>query len=207
MSTPSFGRSPSVRRAALLLAAFALADLPRAAGAEAPDRGKLLVASRGLRDPNFRETVILLLGYERDGAMGLIVNRPADVRLADVLRGVDDLATEEEIVFWGGPVTEGEVFVLLRAPEPPEGATRVFADVHASRRIDLLRRLLAEDGPAPFRVFVGYAGWAPGQLDGEIERGDWHVLRADPGAVFDSAPEAEWDRLVPRDPTEIAQTR
>jgi len=190
----------------LLVAAAAGALLP-AAGAEAPEAGKLLVASRALRDPNFRRSVILLLGYGRDGAMGLVVNRPAEARLTDVLHGVDDLATDQDVVFWGGPVTEGEVFVLLRAPEPPEGATRVFADVHASRRIDLLRRLLAADPAPSFRVFAGYAGWGPGQLDGEIERGDWHVLRADSSAVFGSAPEAEWDRLVPRDPTEVALAR
>ena len=197
-----------VGRAAALLTAWALgAAAFHTVGAEPPQRGKLLVAARGLRDPNFRQTVVLLLGYGPDGAMGLVLNRSADARLADVLDGVDDLATDSDVVFWGGPVSEGEVFVLLRAAEPPTGATRVFGEVHASREIDLLRRVLSQHGTIPYRVFVGYAGWGPGQLDGEIERGDWRVLAPAADAVFDAAPDRLWDRLVPRDPTEVAHAR
>jgi putative transcriptional regulator len=201
--------APGARSRLVLLLVLLLATggVPARTGTEVPERGKLLVAARGLRDANFRETVVLLLGYGPDGAMGLVLNRAAEVRIGDVLDGVSDVATEDDKLFWGGPVTEGEVFVLLRAAEPPDGASRVFADVHTSRRFDLLRRLLAEHGPTPFRVFVGYAGWGPGQLDGEIERGDWHVRRADPALVLDPAPEALWPRLVPRESTEIASAR
>ena len=195
------------RTAAFVVSCFVACVSPSALAAEALQRGKLLVAARGLRDPNFRETVVLLLGYGPDGAMGLVVNRSADARLTDVLSGVGDLATERDVVFWGGPVSEGEVFVLLRAAEPPAGSARVFGDVHATRQIDVLRRLLSEHGRTPYRVFVGYAGWGPGQLDAEIERGDWRVLQPAADAVFDAAPEALWDRLVPRDPRQVAQAR
>jgi len=195
------------RTTALVAACVVVCASPPARAAEAPQRGKLLVAARGLRDPNFRETVVLLLGHGPDGAMGLVVNRSADARLADVLSGVGDLATDRDVVFWGGPVSEGEVFVLLRAAEPPAGSSRVFGDVHATRQIDVLRRLLSENGATPYRVFVGYAGWGPGQLDAEIERGDWRVLLPAADAVFDAAPDALWDRLVPRDPTQVARAR
>ena len=207
MRPPFAVRSRPARRALPRRVAGALTAVPGPLVAEAPDRGKLLVAARGLGDPNFRETVVLLLGYGPEGAMGLVLNRAADARIGDVLDGVSDVATEEDELYWGGPVTEGEVFVLFRAAESPEGATRVFGDIHASRRFDLLRRLLAEHGATPFRVFMGYAGWGPRQLDGEIERGDWHVLRADPALVLDPAPEALWPRLVPSDPSNVALAR
>jgi putative transcriptional regulator len=193
-------------RAAALLAACALAAVSSHAQAtESPERGKLLVAGRELRDPNFRRTVVLLLGYGPDGAMGIVVNRSAEARLADVLDGVEDLATDKDVVFWGGPVSDGEVFVLLRAAEPPAGASRVVGEVQASREIDLLRQLLSRHGATPYRVFVGYAGWGPGQLDVEIERGDWRVLPPAADAVFDAAPDGLWDRLVPRDPSQVAR--
>ncbi len=193
-----------MRRTLVLLGwLVAIASAP-CTRAEQPGPGKFLVASRELGDPNFRQCVVLLLGYGAQGAMGLIVNRPADTPMAEVLGDVDDLATADDQLFWGGPVTAGEVFLVLRAQETPEGAARVFDDVHVTRRIELLRRFLASGDPSTFRVFVGYAGWAGGQLDAEIGRGDWTVLPADPAIVFDPAPESVWGRLAPRDPTEVA---
>jgi putative transcriptional regulator len=172
--------------------------------AEEPAQGKLLIAQPSLHDPNFQRSVVLLLGYGPGGAMGLIINRPAQTPMADVLGDVDDLATEEDELFWSGPVTSGEVFLVLRAANTPDGAARVFDDVHVTRRIELLRRLLAGGDPSRFRVFVGYAGWAGGQLDAEIERGDWSVRAADPSSVFDPAPETLWERLVPPNPSAVA---
>jgi len=207
VATHLFSRAGSARCTIALCGAFlavATAEVPRA-HAEDPDHGKFLVASRDLSDPNFRQTVVLLLGHSPQGAMGLVVNRPAGAPMNEILGEVDDLVTDDDTLFWGGPVTRGEVFVVFRATDAPEGAARVFGDVHVSRRIELLRRLLTSGDPETFRVLVGYAGWAPGQLDAEIERGDWSVLPADPAIVFDAEPETVWGRLVPPDPTGVAR--
>ena len=157
----------------------------------------LLAASR-LRDPRFARTVVLLLEYDGSGALGLVINRPTEASLDDVL--VAPLPNSEgHAVFAGGPVEHGRMIALLRSRAEVDGAERLFGDVHASGSMDTLRRALALDGhAADVHAYAGYAGWAPGQLDAEIARGDWIVAPADAESIFDTPPGDIWRNLMRR---------
>lgn len=172
----------------------------------APGVGKFLVASRELRDPNFRETVVLLVEHDRqDGAVGVVINRPTTVELFRLIPHVDGIERSEETIFRGGPVGPTTVLLLVRSLEAPEGAKRVFDDVYRSGDEDLLERLAIDRRPdESFRTYAGYAGWAPGQLEAEIAAGGWHVLPASTAAIFDEEPDAVWPRLIQAENAEWA---
>jgi len=160
--------------------------------------GTFLVARRGLPDPNFTKSVVLLLAYGPRGAVGLIINGPTDQKLSDLLPQIDGLGG---MVYGGGPVAGNSLMMLARAGGPLEDSVRVFADVHVSRSPELLKRL-AEDrkGKKSIRVYAGHAAWAPGQLDHEVARGDWHIIPADADTVFAREPSGIWREVLPRDP-------
>jgi putative transcriptional regulator len=169
--------------------------------------GKFLVASRDLGDPNFSETVILLIRYdEEQGAMGLVVNRRSDLPLSRVfhdLRGAKDRTDE---AYMGGPVEPGNVLALLKSSTKPEEAQRVFASVYLISSKALLEKTLVDKAePSVFHVYLGYAGWGPGQLEHEVELGAWHIMPPDAASVFDSDPETVWPRLIRRTELRIAQ--
>ena len=163
-----------------------------------PGRGMFLLAAPRLRDPNFAQTVVLLLEYDQTGALGLVINRPTEASLHDVL--VTPLPnSEDHAVFAGGPVELRRLVALLRSPVAVDGAEHLFGDVHASGSLDTLRRMLERDGhAADVRAYLGYAGWAPGQLDAEIARGDWIVTPADAESIFDTPPGDVWRNLMRR---------
>ena len=160
-------------------------------------RGMFLVASRGLVDPNFSESVVLLLEYDAKGALGLIVNRPTGVQLSELLPDVEELKEREDIVYLGGPVSKNHIVVLMRSDQHPPQAGRVFADTYVSSSIETLKQAvsMSRDG-GTFRAFVGYAGWGPGQLDQELSRGDWHVSPGSEAVVFERAAEEIWPELI-----------
>jgi len=167
--------------------------------------GTFLVARRDLPDPNFAETVVLLLGYGPGGALGLVVNRPSDVELSSLAPRIVGFDDRDDPLYIGGPVPGEELYVLVRGDTPPAGAEPVFDGVYASRSPEVLERLAEERIPAGrLRVYAGYAGWAPGQLDNEVERGDWHLLAAEEDSIFTSRPRETWHRLVPPLPTQQA---
>lgn len=181
----------------LALCLAAVAALPGdAALASAPAPGRFLVASEGLADPNFARTVVLLIDYDEYGAMGLIVNRPSDLLLRDLLPEMAAVAELPDTVLLGGPVQRQLLFVLSAAAEPPEAGETVLEGVQFSAHPDALESLVADT--AEFRVFAGYAGWGPAQLDREIALGGWLVLPADARSVFDKDPGTLWRRLVDR---------
>ena len=159
------------------------------------EAGRLLVASRKMRDPRFAKSVILILRYEEQGALGLIVNQPTVVLLADLLPEVKDLKERGDRVYLGGPVDKNGMMFLLRSDSPPADARRIFADVYVGAGRERFDEVIVQDG-ARFRSYVGYAGWAPGQLEGELKREDWHVLPGDADVVFSSSPEGVWDNLI-----------
>ena len=167
-----------------------------------PAKGMFLVADRELQDPNFARSVVLLVDYGEHGAAGVIVNRRTDARLVDLLPETPGAEQVAGRVFLGGPVSPEGVLVLLRAEEPPEAARPVFDDVYVSSSREILEDLV-RDG-ATFRVFVGYAGWAPGQLDWELRQGGWSVLPADVETVFDEAPEDVWRKMMRRATSPLA---
>jgi putative transcriptional regulator len=166
--------------------------------------GKLLIAKPKLADPNFAESVVLIVQYDEDkGAMGLILNRRMKVSLSRVFPEVKGARTDS--VFEGGPVDKSSAQALLRSREKPAGATRVLGDVWATGSKDRIEKSVAAGDAAPtFRLYIGYAGWGPGQMEREIELGGWSVLRATAALVFDDDPDSLWQRLQHQTETRIA---
>lgn len=171
-----------------------------------PAVGRLLVADRRMRDPRFAKSVILLIRYEEKGALGLIVNKPSDTKLADLLPEAEELKDREDPVYVGGPVARDGMMLMLRSDDPPDQANHVFADIYVSPSRDVLDQLIAADN-RDFRTYIGYAGWAAGQLESEIERQDWHVLPSDPDMVFAEEPESVWDTLIEQTEVLFARLR
>jgi putative transcriptional regulator len=166
--------------------------------------GKLLIAKPELADPNFAESVVLIVHYEVDkGAIGLILNRRTKIPISKVLPQIK--GAKEDPVFEGGPVETASAQALLRTREKPEEATRVLPGVYASGSKEVIEKFVASGAsPSEFRLYAGYAGWSPGQLEKEIEIGGWSVLRATTDIVFDEKPDSLWQRLQHNTETRIA---
>jgi putative transcriptional regulator len=177
------------------------------AAAEDIAAGRLLVASEKLGDPNFAESVILVVQHdEAEGTVGLILNRRSDLPLSKLFPDVK--GAKSDPVYVGGPVGKGAAQALLRLPAKEEGARRVIGDVYLTGDKALVEKSVASGAdPSRFRVYAGYAGWAPGQLEMEIELGAWTVMRAGPGVVFDDDPESLWMRMSRESQKMVAQAR
>lgn len=174
------------------------AALASAAGL-APARGRFLVAERDLRDPNFAETVVLLADYGTEGAMGLIVNWPTAAPLGHLDPAFEGAESAEDRLWVGGPVAREVVLMLLRSERDLTGARRVFDDVHLSLSRELLEAVLAGRIEVDdYRLYSGYAGWSPGQLDGELAAGGWRVAPGDADLVFHRDPDGVWPELIRR---------
>lgn len=182
----------------------ALVSLPDSSQVEPENaiaQGKFLVASRKLNDPNFYQTVILLIRYTDNGASGLVINRPLNVKLSTVLPEIKELQQRKDTLHLGGPVEPGRVLLLVKSAVPPEKSLAVFGNVYISSSREELKRLVnSTKQDEKFKIYAGYAGWAPGQLDAECDRGDWHVLNADAATVFDKKPSEIWQELIHRFP-------
>ncbi len=172
--------------------------LPGAVKALAP--GKMLVASRELPDPNFAKTVVLIVEHDDRETMGLIINRQSEVALASVFKRVKPGAGPAPTFFLGGPVQTDGVVALLRAAEGSSSDTRhVFGEVYlVSEREPLEHQIAAGADPQRCRVYLGYSGWASGQLEQETIQGAWYVLPGTADLIFDAHPESLWDRLIAR---------
>jgi putative transcriptional regulator len=173
---------------------------PRIGGREMESlTGRLLVATPALRDPNFERTVVLLVAHEDGGALGVVLNRATEVPVAEVLEGWGPLASDPPVVFEGGPVQPEAAICLARTRVGVgrlAGFNRVsgaVGTVDLSGEPDRLRESLVS-----VRVFAGYAGWAPGQLEGEISSGSWFVFDALPGDAFVSRPDDLWPMVLRR---------
>jgi len=191
----------------LALALIAVAPSAARPTKAKPAKGMFLVASPRLMGPMFARTVILLTRYGEDGAMGLVVNRPTEVSIAHALPDLSESPRSSEKIFIGGPVNRKGLFFLVQAKDEPKGSQHVFDNVHVGRSHDQLKKLI-DDGETDtvFRVYSGYAGWAPGQLDAELARGDWLVKPADTDSVF-FEDEQLWRNLSPPDPSWSAELR
>jgi putative transcriptional regulator len=167
--------------------------------------GRLLVATPELLDPNFADTVVLMLDVDEGGALGVVLNRPTAVPVSDVLDPWGELVAEPEVLFQGGPVsTEGALGV---------GLLRDLGDVPVGfREVDGLLGLVDLDTPvelvtgslAGLRIFAGYAGWGAEQLAAEIEEGSWYVVPAEALDVFRTDPSELWRDVLRRQPGELA---
>ena len=168
--------------------------------------GTLLVAARRLPDPNFASTVVLLADVTKDGAVGLVLNRRSRVTLARVFPQLAPSPASGQHAFLGGPVDTTRTMVLIRAPQSPAGARRVAAGVHLATAPDAVEAAVAAGAAGTgLRVYLGYAGWGPGQLEAETQEGVWHVLEADADSVFDADPASMWQRQIAR--TALIQAR
>jgi putative transcriptional regulator len=174
-------------------------------GAPEVRAGMLLVATPQLLDPNFADTVVLVLDVDDGGALGVVLNRPSAVPLAEVLEPWSDVATEPEVLFRGGPVsTEGALGVaLLRdRDDVPVGFREVAGPlglVDLDTPVELVTGSLAG-----MRVFAGYAGWGAEQLTAEIEEGSWYVVPGQAVDAFRMDPTDLWRDVLRRQPGELA---
>lgn len=162
--------------------------------------GVFLVAKPGLIDPNFSESVVLItLPTAGGGPLGVIINRPLERRLSELVPEASKVPEKSDHIFSGGPVAPAMLLFLVRAKEPPEHSLHVLADVYLSTNPELLERLVAAlPLPGETRIYAGHAGWAPGQLQDEIARGGWWVTPADVKTIFDRDPATVWPELVKR---------
>jgi putative AlgH/UPF0301 family transcriptional regulator len=170
--------------------------------------GKLLVASRDLGDPNFAETVILLVHYDEDGVIGLILNRRSEVPLSRVLKEPKAAKDRSDKVYLGGPVETPAVFALLQSPAKVEGAQHIFGAVYLISTKALFEQTIsARPDPDTFHVYLGYAGWNADQLRKEVDLGAWFIFRADAGTVFNSDPDSLWPRMIRKTELHLAQSK
>lgn len=168
----------------------------------------LLVSRADLPDPNFSDAVILLTQRNRLGPAGVIINKPTRVRLAELFPDIKTLNTVDDKVFFGGPVAMNTVSFVFRSAKEPDEAMEIMKDIYVSSDMELLRDLLSRERPTEdLRVFVGYAGWSPTQLDDEISRGDWRRMDADSRSIFSRRPEALWPLLDQRASTVRVRAR
>jgi len=159
--------------------------------------GKILVARRSLVDPNFAESVILLVQHDDDGTAGLIINRQTKIPLSKLSPEMDSAKGRTDRLYHGGPVQPAGIMALLRSRTKPEEAKPVVEDVYVISSKAALEKTVASGAAAStFRVYLGYAGWDAGQLAWELKMNAWDVLPANPVIVFDAHPETLWPRLA-----------
>jgi putative transcriptional regulator len=159
-------------------------------------KGKLLLASPTLEDPSFARTVVLVAEHTDEGAMGLVLNRPADATVGDSAPELEELVDAREPIYVGGPVQPTAVIVLAAFTDPGAAGLLISDDVgFLSAQLDLAESAAVTQRT---RVFAGHAGWGPGQLDEEMEREDWIVETPRPDELFATDPEGLWSQVLTR---------
>jgi putative transcriptional regulator len=157
-------------------------------------RGQLLIAGPTLLDPNFWRTVVLVVEHSEEGALGLVLNRPSETTVGDAVPELKELIDEDELVFIGGPVQPAAAIVLARFEDASDSVLLAFDDVGVLGSTDESETA----GVLEARAFVGHAGWGAGQLDAELERGDWIVEPAQREDAFSSEPRELWGSVLTR---------
>ena len=166
---------------------------PASADDAEPPTAILLVARAALPDSNFKDAVVLVMNNIAPAPAGLIINRPTKIAVSSVFPDLERLAKLDDKLYFGGPVETTTVSFLFRAETPPEHAIQVFEGVYLSTDEELLHKLLAREKPMDgLRMFIGYSGWGPGQLQAEIARGDWTLAPAEKSAIFEHKSEHPW---------------
>ena len=159
----------------------------------------LLVAARHMMDPNFARSVVLVMFPTDTGPSGVVLNRPSPMMLRDIWPDREQRQRRTDTLYIGGPVQPDGLLFLFRMTPPPERAWWAIDDIYFSGDGEILDRLLEEPEPVTGqRFFAGFSGWAPGQLEHEIARGDWHVLEADPEVIYDTELDTLWWRMYQR---------
>ncbi|MEV3946342.1 YqgE/AlgH family protein [Streptomyces halstedii] len=182
--------------------------------------GRLLVAAPALSDPNFDRAVVLLLDHDEEGSLGVVLNRPTPVGVGDILAAWAGRTAAPDVVFQGGPVSLDSALGVavmpgdegaapgsrLRPGAPRRGAPLGWRRVHGA--IGLVDLEMPPELLAPalgaLRIFAGYAGWGPGQLERELSEGAWYVVESEPGDVSSPYPEKLWRAVLRRQRSELA---
>ena len=197
------------RAAILVLLAWGLSSMGAGAGQAPPVppragglAGQLLVATSELKDPRFVRTVIYMVHHDTGGAMGLVVNRPiGGTSLTELLEGLgmEGNGAQGGIrLHYGGPVEPRRGFVLHTTDYTSESTRVVGGGIALTVGTEIFRALGTGTGPRLSLVALGYAGWAPGQLEGEITAGAWVAVQSDEALVFDQDYEKKWERAMAR---------
>jgi len=159
-------------------------------------KNQLLIAMPTLEDPNFSRTVTYICEHSDQGAMGIVLNRPTELSLADVLKHMDIEGglgdAGGQMVFLGGPVEEERGFVLHSHTDPWDSTLAVNANISVTTSRDILEAMARGDGPAHTLVALGYAGWGAGQLEHELQENAWLSGPADQSILFDLPPDQRW---------------
>jgi putative transcriptional regulator len=159
--------------------------------------GKILIMQRDAPDPLFAHSVIVLARYDGTGALGLMIHYRSSLKIRQVLSGMKGADKRTDPLFVGGPVELRVVMALLRSPSAPPDASRVAGNLYLlSSKESIAAALSAGRKASDFRIFLGYAGWGPGQLEREVRLNGWYIFDYDEGLVFDPHPETLWDRLI-----------
>jgi len=150
-----------------------------------------------LKDPNFEQTVVLLCEHGTDGALGLVVNRPTPFSLGDIYggQGIEGDGGADAPVHYGGPVQPEMGFVLYEGKEY-EGSMPAMENLRLGTSLEILRDIAARRGPGQFLFCLGYAGWAPGQLEDELARNDWLVVPGRIEILFRFPAEERWEQAI-----------
>jgi putative transcriptional regulator len=165
-------------------------------------KGQLLVATPAMRDPRFDRAVILMVRHDRDGAFGIVINRSLGEKpLADILAalGAKDTAASGNVrIFLGGPVQPEAGFVIHSTDYHRTETLDVDGRIAVTSSREVLRDIAEKAGPMKSLIAFGYAGWGPGQLEGELAHNVWYTAPADPGLVFDDDRDKVWERATAR---------
>jgi putative AlgH/UPF0301 family transcriptional regulator len=197
-----------VRKGLWIIAASALwqtAAVAQSVRVEDLAAGKLLVASRDLLDPNFAQTVVLLVRYDAESVVGLVINRRTQIPISRVFPELKEAKGQSDPIYRGGPVERTAALALLRARTKPEEAEHVFASISMISSRGLLEKTIAAGmDPSMFHIYLGYAGWTAQQLRGEVELGAWYIFPGNAATVFDADCETLWSRMIRKTEERIA---
>ena len=182
----------------LLVLGGLLASAPAFAQQNLPANGLFLVAKPSLIDPNFARTVVLVTQTEDASTVGVIINRPTRLKLQQFLSPEFPTQNYREPIYYGGPVMLQAIVSLFRSEEAPkEAAFHVLKGVYLTMHPDNIGKLLA-DPQARYRLYAGFSGWAPRQLESEFMRDGWFILPADEATAFGESTDDLWERLLER---------
>jgi putative transcriptional regulator len=158
--------------------------------------GHLLIASPGLVDPNFSRTVIAVANHDEDGALGVVLNRPAEVSVSETVPDLAEVVSGDDRLFLGGPVQDDAIVVMAEFDDPGEPHLVITGAIGLVSERTEISRLAMMDGRR--RAFAGYAGWSPGQLEAEVDNEDWFVTEVLPDDLFSDDPAALWSDILER---------
>jgi len=160
-------------------------------------KNQFLIAMPGLEDPNFARTVTYICEHNADGAMGIVINRPSELRLSDVLTHMEispeATGLDEQPVYLGGPVEEERGFVLHTPAGEWDASMPITDDISITTSRDILEAMAIGKGPDKALIALGYAGWGAGQLDEEIQNNAWLSGPADPAILFNMPADQRWN--------------